>query len=318
MKAVLNFKTCTNSLLLVLLLVLDACSTGGNSGVIDRTSMGKRPRREARQVFSGVKKKVALLGFFNESPYGGDDLGTTATEELRRELARTGQFIIDPMGNKLFGSSKEIYAGGGVKLVQLARKAKVSGLNFVIFGRVMEARVREKTDEIGIVRETKSYTESKVEVRIFDVNSNKEIYTETLRGFADDSTYRFFANNREEKLTYRRGLLRYAVQVAVRKSIPQVLDISRKMDWVGRVASIIGNKIYINAGRNSGLNVSDILKVVTEGREIYDPETGALIGVSKGEVKGTLEIVDYFGPDGSIAILHSGGSVHEGDFVTLY
>lgn len=299
----------------LLSLLLESCSSGG---VIGRTSTGKRPLRTERKSFSGVKKKVALLNFFNESPYGGEDLGVTATEELRRELARTGQFIIDPLGNKLFGSSKEIYAGGGVKLVQLARKAKVSGLNFVVFGRVMEARVREKTDEIGIVRETKSYTESKVEIRVFDVNSNKEIYTDTLRGFADDNTYRFFSTNREEKLTYRRGLLRYAVQVAVRKSIPRVLAISHKMDWVGRVASIIGNKIYINAGRQSGLNVSDILKVITEGREIFDPETGALIGVSKGEVKGTLEVIDYFGPDGSIAILHSGGSVHEGDFVTLY
>ena len=84
------------------------------------------------------------------------------------------------------------------------------------------------------------------------------------------------------------------------------------------MARIIGNKIYINAGRGSGLNVSDILKVITEGQEIFDPETGALIGVSKGEVKGTLEVIDYFGPDGAIAILHSGGSVHEGDFVQLY
>ena len=57
---------------------------------------------------------------------------------------------------------------------------------------------------------------------------------------------------------------------------------------------------------------------MTEGQEVYDPETGALIGVSKGELKGTLEVIDYFGPDGAIAILHSGGSVLEGDYVTLY
>ena len=57
---------------------------------------------------------------------------------------------------------------------------------------------------------------------------------------------------------------------------------------------------------------------MTEGQEIYDPESGALLGVSKGQVKGTLEVIDYFGPDGSVAILHSGGSVTEGDFVQLY
>jgi hypothetical protein len=299
---------------ILLQMLFSSCSTG----VIDRTALGNRPRKSPRQYFNGIKKKVALLYFFNESPYGGEDLGVTATEELRRELSRTGQFIIDPMGKKLFGSSKEIYAGGGVKLIQLARKAKVSGLNFVIFGRIVEARIREKTDEIGIVRETKSYTEAKVELRIFDVNSNKEIYTDTIRGYADDSNYRFFTTSQEDKLTYRRGLLRYSVKVAVRKSIPRILKISQKLDWVGRVARIIGNKIYINAGRGSGLNVSDILKVITEGQEIFDPETGALIGVSKGEVKGTLEVIDYFGPDGAIAILHSGGSVHEGDFVQLY
>ena len=64
--------------------------------------------------------------------------------------------------------------------------------------------------------------------------------------------------------------------------------------------------------------MGDILKVMTEGQEIYDPESGALLGVSKGQVKGTLEVIDYFGPDGSVAILHSGGSVTEGDFVQLY
>ncbi len=286
--------------------------------VIQRTQHGKRPRTNPRKYFTGIKKKVALLTFFNESPYGGEDLGITATEEMRRELMRTGIFVIDPMGKKIFGNSKEVYAGGGVKLVQLARKAKIAGLNFVLFGRVIEARIREKTDEIGVVRETKSYTESKIEIRIFDVNSNKEIYTDTLRGFADDNSYRFFSQDREARLEYKRDLLRYGVKVAVRKSIPRILDISAKLDWIGRVARIIGNKIYINAGRSSGIQISDILKVMTEGQDIYDPETGALIGISKGEVKGTVEIIDYFGPDGAIAILHSGGSVQEGDFVQLY
>jgi len=309
-----TFKKNSALLLIPFLCFLLACS----GPVIRRQSSGKRPRDNSRKFFNGVKKKVALLTFFNESPYGGPDLGITATEELRRELARTGEFIIDPMANKIFGSSKEIYAGGGVKLVQLARKAKVAGLNFVVFGRVKDARIREKTDEIGVVRETKSYTESKVEIRVFDVNSNKEIYTDEIRGYADDSTFRLFSGDRESKLTYRRELMRYAVRVAVRRSIPRLIEISSKLDWVGRVARILGNKIYINAGRKSGIQISDILKVVTEGQEIFDPETGALIGVSKGEVKGTIEIIDYFGPDGTIAILHSGGSVVEGDFVQLY
>ena len=291
-----------------------ACS----SSVVQRDGEGKRPRASERQYFSGVKKKVALLPFFNESPFESEDLEVNATEELRMELSKSGEFIVDPSSAKLFGPSKEIYVGGGMKLVQLTRQAKIAGINFIIFGRVIDARVREKSDEIGIVRQTKSYTESKVEVRVFDVNAGKEIYTETLNGYADDSTYRFFANDREDYLSYRRDLLRYAVRVGVRKSIPKIIELASKLDWVGRVAKIIGSKVYLNAGRESGINIGDILKIITEGTEIYDPETGALIGMSKGDMKGTIEIVDYFGTDGSIAILHSGGQVLEGDFVQLY
>ena len=294
--------------------LLAACSTP----TIKRDAQGRMPRETPREVFSGVKKKVAVLAFFNEAPYGGHDLATTATAEIRFELAQTAQFIIDPTASKVFGSSKEIYAGGGANLVQVSRKAKIMGFNFLVFGRIIDARIREKTDEIGLIRQTKSYTESQLEIRIFDVNANKEIYTETLNGYADDKTYRFFKADQESRLEYRRDLLRYGVKVAVRRAIPQILKISAKLDWMGRVAKIIGSKIYVNAGRNSGLHISDILKVMTEGTEIYDPETGALLGMSKGEIKGTIEIIDYFGEDGSIAILHSGGSVSEGDYVQLY
>lgn len=294
--------------------MLLACS----SPVIQRDMQGKRPRAEERKYFSGVKKKIALLPFFNESPFESEDLEINATEELRMELSRSGEFIVDPSSQKLFGSSKEIYVGGGMKLVQLTRQAKIAGINFIVFGRVIDARVREKSDEIGIVRQTKSYTEAKVEVRVFDVNAGKEIYTETINGYADDSTYRFFASDREDYLSYRRDLLRYAVRVSVRKSIPNIIELASKLDWVGRVAKIIGTKVYLNAGRESGINIGDILKIITEGAEVYDPETGALIGMSKGDMKGTIEVVDYFGNDGAVAILHSGGQVLEGDFVQLY
>ncbi len=253
----------------MLLLVVSVFSfLGCQSTVIKRDGMGKRPRFEDRSVFSGVKKKIALLPFFNETPFESDDLETQVTEELRLELAKTGEFIIQPGAQKMFGSSKEIYAGGGLKLTTLTRQAKIAGMNFVVFGRVIDARVREKSDEIGLVRQTKSYTESKVEIRVFDVNAGKEIFTETLSGYADDSTYRFFANDKEEHLNYRRELLRYAVRIAARKSVPKILDLSSKLDWVGRVAKIIGNRIYINAGRQSGINIGDILKIITEGQEI--------------------------------------------------
>jgi hypothetical protein len=283
-----------------------------------RKPISQSSRMNSVSEFSPIKKKIALLGFYNESPMGGDDLAITATEEFRRELNKSREFIIDPEAETLFGNSKEIYAGGGIKLAQLARKAKMSGVNIVIFGRIKEARVRQKSDEIGFVRKIKSLAETVVEIKVYDVLSNKELFSETLDGDISDDNLRFYKADSEDNLSYRQDLLRYSVKVAVRKIVPRVVKIGSKLDWLGRVAKIIGTRIYVNAGRTSGLNLGDILKVVTEGQEIFDPESGAMIGMSQGEVKGTLEVVDYFEPNGAICILHSGGSVTEGDFVQLY
>lgn len=298
---------------LVISFFLTACAP-----IARRKPISQVSKMSSVKEFSPMKKKIALLTFYNESPLGGEDLAITATEEFRREISLSREFLLDPDAETIFGTSKEIYSGGGIKLAQLARKAKMSGVNIVIFGRVKEARIRQKSDEIGFVRKVKSLAETIVEIKVYDVLSNKELFSESLDGNISDDNLRFYKAESEENLSYRQELLRYSVKVAVRKIVPKVTKIGSRLDWMGRVAKIIGTRIYINAGRSSGLNIGDILKVITEGQEIYDPESGAMIGMSQGEVKGTLEVVDYFGQDGAVCTLHSGGSVTEGDFVQLY
>lgn len=299
--------------LLVVVILATACAP-----ISRRKPISQASKVNSVSEFSPIKKKIALLSFYNESPMGGEDLAIVATEEFRREMAKSREFLFDPEAESVFGNSKEIYAGGGIKLAQLARKAKMSGVNIVIFGRVKEARIRQKSDEVGFVRKVKSLAETYVEIKVYDVLANKELFSETIDGNIADDNLRFYKAESEENLSYRQDLLRYSVKVAVRKFVPRITKIGSRLDWMGRVAKIIGTRIYINAGRSSGLNLGDILKVITEGQEIYDPESGAMIGMSQGEVKGTLEVVDYFGQDGAVCTLHSGGSVTEGDFVQLY
>ncbi len=303
---------------LALVFFISSCTQFSGLKRRDNLGYGYNKSGEDPKLFSPIKKKIALLTFMNETPHGGEDLAITATEELRKTLGGTKDIIIDPVADKIFGSSKEIYAAGGVKLVQLTKKAKMAGINLVVYGRISKARVRQKTDEIGFVRQTKSFAQAVVEVRVFDITNGKEIFVDTNKGNVDDQSFRFYLKRTEDNVAYKRGMLRYSAKVATRKFVPKITELVSKLDWVGRVAKIIGSKIYINAGRNSGIQLGDVLKVITEGQEVYDPETGAMLGVSHGEVKGTVEIIDYFGPDGAVAILHSGGSVTEGDFVELY
>lgn len=87
-------------------------------------------------------------------------------------------------------------------------------------------------------------------------------------------------------------------------SMARVFD---KISWEGRIVKISGGKVFINAGRASGLNLGDILKVMTPGEDVYDPVSGTYMGRSAGQPKGTLEIIDYLGNDGAVSSIHSGG-----------
>ena len=91
-----------------------------------------------------------------------------------------------------------------------------------------------------------------------------------------------------------------------------------KISWEGRIATIQGERIFINAGRLTGIQLGDILRVTEEGREIYDPASGELIGKVPGRMKGTVEIISYFGKDGAIGLIHSGSGFTENDRVDLY
>ena len=53
-------------------------------------------------------RKKAFTSFFM-SLLLRPDLGITATEELKQELSRAGEFIVDGVANRLFGSSRNIF-----------------------------------------------------------------------------------------------------------------------------------------------------------------------------------------------------------------
>ena len=102
------------------------------------------------------------------------------------------------------------------------------------------------------------------------------------------------------------------------KVIMVVLQFQRLVEYQINIIIIVGKKIYINAGLESGVKIGDIMKVLTPTQDVFDPLSGALIGKTKGEVKSTIEITDFFGNNGAVGILHSGGNVAPGDQVTLY
>jgi len=94
-------------------------------------------------------------------------------------------------------------------------------------------------------------------------------------------------------------------------------DVIRGTEWSCRVVKVEDGKIYLNAGRLTGLQPGDRLKVNGRGRELVDPLTKRSLGFAPGGLKGEIVIEDLFGTDASVATSASGEVFDEGDVVSM-
>lgn len=274
------------------------------------------------QRFAPLRQKLGILPFVPPPKLGdlGRDVATEVTKALYVESARSEKFVLAQ------GEAKEAFPNGSqdlfsgddqVNKLQATRRGKDAGLSLLIFGKVNRASVRAKKDEVGIVRSTQAVGMVEIDIRIFDVQKAQVVFQEVARADTTDRKMHIFGRG-DLSHNDRFRLLSLATQIAIKKSFPEVISTARKMTWRGRIAKIVGSRLYINGGRETGLQVGDILKVADAPDQIFDPDSGAYIGEAAGRLKGTLEIVDFFGGDGAVARIHSGGNFQQGDTVELY
>lgn len=174
---------------------------------------------------------------------------------------------------------------------------------------------KEKTKK-GLFRVENVKLFISINLQIQDLKNKKTIFNKTINGKDDYSKSTLWTSTDEEY--FDKNALKKLFREMFDKTMPYIYAAVSRLTWNGRIAKISFSNIYINAGRKSGIQIGDILKVIDLGEEVRDPNTGNFIGVAPGRIKGTVEITSYFGEDGSIATIHTGGGFSVGDKVELY
>ena len=267
-------------------------------------------------------KRVFVLPFID----GTNQKSKVTIDGARRvfisEVLRTGEYVI--LRNSDFPKDFETFkkATEGSTEYDLEKVSELSqgqGVNGVIEAQILEVRTKRVGDDVGIMRKIKAIVEAKVRVRAFAVESRREIFNEIRTATVEATTTRFAERGYSNlDLEDDPVLVNQVVQKAFEGLVPPLTVAMRKLSWSGRIAMVRGEKIYINAGRVSGLQVGDLLKVLDPGQDVFDPQTGTFVGRAEGRMKGTVEIVSYFGKDGAIGVVHSGADFRENDKVELY
>jgi hypothetical protein len=296
---------------------LSACMTMDRSQPSSRRSISD-VNLETRRDESGPRKRVMILPFLDVSEKRPQSLRDRARGAFITDLNRGGELIALDSSDLKVDFSKMTDASG-YKLADLSKQALALGINAVLEGKIVDIRIKRKSDNVGIVRHMTTVFEVVTQVRIVSARTGKEIFntqkTVTLeeqgvRVGERVETDQFLANNPE--------MIETLVKDAFLDFTPQIVGAIDKVSWEGRIAAINGDRLYLNVGKISGLQIGDLLKVMEDGDDVYDPESGGHIGRVPGRMKGTLEVISYFGNDGAISIIHSGSGFKENDRIEQY
>jgi len=263
------------------------------------------------------RKRVLIFNFWNNTPVKSEEVGPFAADELKRELFTSGRVTL-PVNLESEFNTQDFIQGDEVRVSQLIREGRRLGVSVAVIGRISRITFRQRGDDVGLFRQKQSLVGVDLELKIFDIQAGREIASSSRSGEAASTAMVAFEGENLESPEFRQEMTALAIRNAIPAITQDILKSIDKMTWEGKIAKIAGGKVYLNAGRASGLINGDILRVIAPGEEIYDPNTGAYLGRSPGQIKGTLEVVDFIGSDGSIASTHTGGNFKEGDNVQLY
>lgn len=306
-------------LYLFAILFLAGCSALSGRRAAQPSTEVRDVSATARGEDEAPRHRILVLPFLDERLDKSKAVEDVARQTVLRELARTGQFVLVALEDFPQDTKKFITEDNDYDMPQISRIASGMGVSAVVEGKVLSIRARRTGDAVGVFRQVKAQVSTQVRVRIYAGKNGKEILNEVRSADTEATTTRVGERGDiTAQLAEDPELVKAAVRKAFQSSIPNILKAVEKLSWEGRVAMVNGERVYINAGRLSGLQVGDVLKITEEGEDVYDPDTGRFIGTAPGRLKGTVEVTSYFGKDGAIAVIHSGSGFQENDRVELY
>ncbi len=264
------------------------------------------------------RKRLIILPFLDSSETRPQVLRDNARKDFIRDLNKHGELIVvDSQDLKVDLSTK--MKDGEYILADVAKAAANLGVSAILEGKIMDLKVGRKAEPVGLFRQVKTKFEAVVRVRVALARTGKEILSTVKTVTLDEAQTRVAENASADKLLQSNPeMLEKLVSDAFLDFEPQINAALNRLAWEGRIAAINGDRLFLNVGKISGLQVGELLRVTEEGDEIFDSQTGNFIGKSPGRLKGTLEVISYFGQDGSIAIIHSGAGFKENDRVEQY
>lgn len=267
------------------------------------------------QGMVALKRRVGVVDFVNKTKYGENRLGSSASDVLITELAKSGKFIVverDRINSIL--SEQKLGMSGAIDSATAAKVGKILGLNAIVTGSISEFGVTTEGSEYLIAQSKRQVVKATVDIRVVDAETGQVLYADSGSGLGTKKSGGVLGLG--TRAGYDESLEQEALRAAIVKFVNNIVVQIEKKPWSCRVAEVDGGSIYLNAGSDSGMPIGKKLTAFHAGKEIRDPTSGLVLGTTETKI-GEMKVVRYFGDDGSVAELVGGALPSKGDVARL-
>ncbi len=275
----------------------------------------------------GGKMRIAVVDFENKSGYSGQwQLGAGMSDMLATALFKTGKFdVIEREKLNLILKEKNMALQGVAAASDAGKLGAVLGVDYIITGTVSEFGMNKFNvggagggfHGFGGVGVKTQNARVVVDIRIVDVGSGqivaadqgegKETAAGLTAGGGDWNSFGGISFGSE-------GFDSTLPGKATRKAIANLVEKISGALYKAKIIDVSGNEVTINIGTASGLKKNQVMTVFNAGKEIRDPDTGAVLGQKK-EWVGEVKIVAVEDKYSTGVILKGAGVIQSGNLV---
>ncbi|MEA3428205.1 MAG: CsgG/HfaB family protein [Thermodesulfobacteriota bacterium] len=256
----------------------------------------------------GLKRKVAIARFTNETKYGqsffidenNDRIGKQAVDILSSKLVETEKFILLERAD-LDKITKELNMENYEPLKNMA--------DYLIVGSVTEFG-RKDQGKVGIFSRTKRQIAfAKVHVRLIEVRTGQVLYSEEGEGEAFSEAGSVFGVG--ERAGYDSAINDKALDAAITNLASNIIENLLDRPWRSYILGFEDGKIIIAGGKSQNIRNGNIFRVIQEGKKVKNPQTNMMItlpGNQIGKIRAVMSVGDT--PETEITLC----DIVDGDF----
>ncbi len=176
-------------------------------------------------------------------------------------------------------------ASGAVDATTAAKIGRILGVELILVGDITKLGVRQSGGSSYSFGASKNTLEGAHDVRLVNTSTAEIVFAETAAN--EDSSFKVrvfgagggvdFDETKIDKVF--RPCVEELAQKMAAGSENLVSSLRGSGGLEAKIANVSGDKIYLNKGASEGIKAGDLFDVFRVGKEIKDPDTGAVLDV---------------------------------------